>query len=135
MPNTIITNYDRHARHEWCCCKCHGIIKTGDRYKDQEIKTTRQNYSGCDTVIMHNRYCQYCAGYAERPRTYEIHGEEPVSFKGTKEWLVGKGFNRQRQKRLLTLDWDRGEYHWRSKVKAADGHSMYFGNVRFVYDG
>ena len=118
------TLYIRKARHEWYCCKCGRQISPGERYRDMEIK----NYGDDDLVIIsHERSCLCCP----RPH-YRFHQKEPVTFKGTKEWLVGKGYDRDGHKRLLTIDWDFGEYHWRQKVRDYAGASLYFGNVEFV---
>lgn len=119
------TLYIRKARHEWHCCKCGRRIAPGERYQDVEIK----NWGDDDLVIItHERSCLCCP---VRPQ-YRFSQKEPVTFKGTKEWLIGKGRDRDGHKRLLTIDWDLGEYHWRSKVKDYAGASLYFGNVEFV---
>lgn len=121
MTKTI---YIRKARRDWYCCKCNRKILSGERYRDVEIK----NYGYDDLVIVtHERSCLYCS----RPH-YRFSQKEPVTFKGTKEWLVGKGYDRNGSKRLLTLDWDLGEYHWRAKVKDDAGVSLHFGNVEFI---
>lgn len=132
MINIRVTNYNRHAQHEWKCDKCGRLISKGERYMDQEHKKSYETYTGMNVKISHRRLCQYCAGYTELPLKFIIKGEEPVTFFDVKEWLVGKGFNRERRKCLLTMDWDRGEYHWRAAVCDAEGHSMHYNNVEFV---
>jgi hypothetical protein len=117
------TLYIRKAQHDWICGKCGATIKKGTEYKDLEIK----QYSWNGVNICHIRTCKVC-----QKKIYSFKEKEPVSFGDTKEWLVGKGRDRNGHRRLLTLDWDLGEYHWRPLVYNADGHALHYSNVRFV---
>ena len=70
-----------------------------------------KNYGDDDLVIItHERSCLCCP----RPH-YRFHQKEPVTFKGTKEWLVGKektslrnaiidNFNKTARKTYITDD-------------------------------
>lgn len=124
----ITEKFKRTASKNWSCQKCGRKIYKGDTYQDTEIK----EHHGKTVLVGHERLCSSCAGFRIKQNNYVFSEREPVVFNDIKEWLVGKGYDRDGNPCLLTLDWDLGEYHWRKAVYYLDGERLTFNNTEFV---
>ena len=130
MSKTIITLYNRHAKKFWTCDKCNCKIAKDDLYRDQETKT----YDNCreHVTIKHRRICKYCAGLEEVPKTYEFTDREPVAFNCIKYWLIGVGYDENRELKLIVQSWETGKYYFKDIVYDYQCNRLTVKNVRFV---
>lgn len=124
---TIVTLFNRHAKHTWICNKCGQNILKNDLYRDQEIKVC----TGDTTRIKHRRLCAECAGLIKETKIYKFKGPEPVSAGGIKYYLIGIGYY-EGKLRLITEDWVTNRKYWADEVYNTDGERITVKNSEFI---
>lgn len=133
--HTIIKEFKRTARHDWCCDKCHSVILTGAQYEDKEIHHVKHVPGGIVSIIEHERFCAKCAGYIKEPKIYKFKAPEPVidPTDNTKYWLVGVGYKPGTDELCLIVKaWYNDKPYWMTSVMTVDGDLLKPSNVRFV---
>lgn len=133
--HTVVKEFKRTARHDWCCDKCHQIILSGTQYKDQEIHYITNTAGGITSVIKHKRLCAVCAGIVKEPKQHIFKEPEPVMdlTDNMKYWLVGVGYKPgAKDQYLIAKDWNGSKYHWKVCLWTVDGDLLKTSNVRFV---
>ena len=132
---TVIKEFKRTARHNWCCDQCHNVILAGTQYKDKEIHYITSGANGITSVIKHKRLCAVCAGFIKEPKQYIFKEPEPVMdlTDNMKYWLVGVGYKpKSKDLYLIAKDWNGSKYHWKVCLWTVDGDLLKTSNVRFV---
>lgn len=133
--HTVIKEFKRTARHDWCCDQCHNVILAGTQYKDKEIHYITSGANGVTSVIKHKRLCAVCAGFIKEPKQYIFKEPEPVMdlTDNMKYWLVGVGYKPgTKNMYLIAKDWNGSKYHWKICLWTVDGELLKTSNVRFV---
>ena len=133
--HTVIKEFKRTARRNWCCDQCHQIILSGTQYKDKEIHYITNTACGLTSVIKHKRLCAVCAGFVKEPKQYTLKEPEPVMdlTDNMKYWLVGVGYKPgTKDLYLIAKDWQGPKYHWKICLWTVDGDILKTSNVRFV---
>ena len=129
MARTVTTVFNRVARREWRCQKCWRVIRKGVSYFDIEHKTYTNNGA---IVIEHERHCYICENYRKDEVLREIGDKEPVAYNGTKERLIGVGYDDNHELKLITEEWKGGKKHFRDMVYDWNGSTIRPDNVQFV---
>ena len=134
--HTVIKEFKRTARRNWCCDQCHQIILSGTQYKDKEIHYINNTACGLTSVIKHKRFCSVCAGYTkDEQKIYRFKEPEPVMdlTDNMKYWLVGVGYKPgTKDLYLIAKDWNGSKYHWKVCLWTVYGDLLKSSNVRFV---